>query len=113
MPSRARLRAFDRDFGSAMNASVISESYRGPLRSAVICSFIITVLSVLVLDGGEIARLSAFGLLVYWFWVFWAMWKRPKSPTRTDLQIIRCGCLPFVVGFDVAMFYAWHLRGLC
>jgi hypothetical protein len=95
-----------------MNASIISESYRGPLWCAVISSCSITVLSVLLLDGGETARLSGFALLVFWFWVFWAMWRRPKDPTRTDMWIIRCGCLPLVVGFDVGTFYIWHLRGL-
>ena len=89
----------------------ISDDYRGPLRSAVITSLIITVLAVLTLDGGQTGQLSGIGLSIFWGWIFTGMWLRPLTPTGVDLLLIRWGCLPFIVGFQVAMFYAWHLRG--
>jgi len=79
---------------------------------ALIFSAIITLLSVLVLDGGETARLSAIGLLIFWASVLMAIWRRPRDPTSFDLLLVRWGCLPLVVGFQVAIRLVWHYRGL-
>jgi hypothetical protein len=90
----------------------ISDSYRAPLRSALIFSDLITVLSVLVLDGGETCRLSAIVLAIFWAWTLFAMWRRPRNPTPIDLFLIQWGCLPLVVGFQTAIHWVWHSRGL-
>jgi hypothetical protein len=92
--------------------SVISETYRGPLRAAVVATFIVGVLSALVLDFGQTARLTGVALAIFWGWTFLTLWRRPQTPTRIDLLLIRWGCAPFVVGFDSLQFYVWHLRGL-
>jgi hypothetical protein len=89
----------------------ISERYRPSLRMAVVLPSIIFVLSVLMLDGGETARLSGIGLFVFWAWVLVAIWQRPGNPTAVDLMLIRWGCPPLVVGFQVAIHCAWHWRG--
>ena len=90
----------------------VSESYSSPLWRALIHSGIIAILSVLMLDGGETARLSGIGLAVFWAWVFAAIWRRPQNPTAFDLLLIRWGCLPLIVGFEVAIWVVWRWRGL-
>lgn len=90
----------------------ISNSYRGPLRTAVGLSVLFAVLSALMLDGGQAARLSAIGLLIFWSSVMMAIWRRPQTPTPLDLLLVRWGCVPLVLGFQVAIYIVWHLRGL-
>ncbi len=90
----------------------ISECYRPALRMAVVLSIIIFVLSSLMLDGGETARLSGIGLLIFWAWALVAIWRRPQKPTSTDLLLVRWGCLPLVLGFEVAIHCVWYWRGL-
>jgi hypothetical protein len=90
----------------------ISDSYSPPLWRALMHSGIIAILSALMLDGGETARLSGIGLLVFWGWVLVAVLRRPQNPTPSDLLFIRWGCLPLVVGFEAAIWFVWHWRGL-
>ena len=90
----------------------ISDSYRGPLRTAVVCSIIVAVLSALMLDFGQAARLSAIALLVFWACALVGIWRRPRNPTRIDLRLLRWGCVPLVLAFQIAIHIVWHLRGL-
>lgn len=95
-----------------LNDRTISESYRPALWSAMIFSLIIGVLSALMLDGGEIARLSAIGLTVFWASAWVVVWRRPQNPTSVALFLIRWGCAPLIIGFEVAIFHVWRWRGL-
>jgi hypothetical protein len=90
----------------------ISDNYSSPLWRALIHSGIIAILSGLMLDGGQTAILSAIGLAVFWGTVAVIICRRPQNPTSCDLHLIRWGCLPLVVGFEVAIFFVWHWRGL-
>jgi hypothetical protein len=90
----------------------ISESYRSALWRALILSLVLGVLSALVLDGGETARLSMIGLAIFWVCIVAILWRRPQNPTSLDLLLIRWGCLPLLLGFQAAMHCVWHLRGL-
>ena len=92
--------------------SPISESYRPTLWRALFSSLIIGILSALVLDGGQTAILTAKGLAVFWILIVVIILRRPQTPTSLDLLLIRWGCLPLIVGFQVAIHYVWHLRGL-
>ena len=98
-------------FPSPANVA-ISDRYQRPLLMAMVISTIIAILSALTLDGGETARLTGIGLLVYWAWVVVAVWRRPDNPTSIDLLLIRWGFLPLIIGFQVAIRYVWHWRGL-
>ena len=89
-----------------------ANSFRGPIFSALIHSVIVTVISVLVLDMGETARVSAIGLAIFWGWAFFAMWRRSANPTEVDLCVIRWGCIPFIIGFQMVISFVWRLRGL-
>jgi hypothetical protein len=92
------------------NAS-FSESYRSALRVAMISSLVIGVLGALALDR-ETPRLTAIALALNWVFIVAVIVRRPQNPTPSDLFLIRWRCLPFVIGFQVAMHYVWHLRGL-
>jgi hypothetical protein len=63
----------------------ISDSYRGPLRGAALWTVILTVISALMLDGGEFARLSLIAMLLFWAAVAVALYRRPRNPTDGDL----------------------------
>src|SRR5262245_29520537 len=89
-----------------------SAIYHGPLLTALAFTILLLLLSALILDGGEIFRLSAIALAVFWGWVFFVRWHRSLDPTKTDLLLIRWGCLPLVVGFQVAIRCVWSWRGL-
>jgi hypothetical protein len=84
----------------------ISESYRSALWIALVFSLITANV-----DCGD-ARLPAIGLAVFWGTVVVIICRRPQNPTTLDLLLIRWGCLPLVVGFEVAIFFVWHWRGL-
>src|SRR5437667_5386440 len=90
----------------------ISDQYRRPLTTAIVFSAILAILSALMLDGGQAARLTAIGLLFFWACVLVGMWRRPFNPTRFDLVLIGWGCAPFVFGLQLALHVVWHLRGL-
>ena len=90
----------------------ISESYRSALWTALIFSLIFVVLSALMLDGGELARLTGIALAVFWGAVAVIMLRRPQNPTSFDLFLIRYGCGPLIIGFWVAISFVWHWRGL-
>jgi hypothetical protein len=89
----------------------ISETYRSALWRALIFSVIIGVLGALTLDT-ETPRLTAIGLVVFWAFVVVVVWRRPQNPTSIDLLLIRWGCLPLMIGFQVAIHCVWHWRGL-
>jgi hypothetical protein len=90
----------------------ISDAYSSPLWRALIHSGIAAILSVLALDQGQTAVLSAIGLIIFWGGTTVIIFRRPQNPTSFDLDLIRWGCLPFILVFQVAMYCSWHLRGL-
>jgi hypothetical protein len=90
----------------------LSDSYRIPVRRALAWSVIMAALSALLLDRGQTARLTAFGLLVFWACVLMTICRRPTNPTRFDLLLIGWGSWAVVFGFQALMQVLWHLRGL-
>jgi hypothetical protein len=96
----------------ARNDLLNSKSYPGALVTALFATVVVVVLSELNLDFGETVRLSTVALTIFWGWVFFVRWWRSANPTKTDLLLIRWGCVPFVVGFQMAIRIVWRLRGL-
>ncbi len=85
----------------------ISDSYRGPLWRALGVQALIALLSVLVLDGGDTAKLSGVALIAFWVSVFVIILRRPRNPTQVDLWLIRWGFLPLVIFVQVAARLVW------
>ncbi len=72
---------------------------------------VVLVLSSLVLDGGQIFRVCAIAALGYWIAVVVIMWRRPVSPTPTDLGFIRYGFWLLILLTKVIAPVVWRLVG--
>ena len=90
----------------------ISSRYRTPIFEAVALQAIIGILSLLILDGGDIARVCGIALIAFWGGVTVLIYRRPKSPSKIDLQLIRFGYLPLVVIAGFLVHFIWHFRGV-
>ncbi|MEI7939975.1 MAG: hypothetical protein WCK27_25095 [Verrucomicrobiota bacterium] len=90
----------------------ISKEYDSPIFEAVAIQIVLALLSLLILDGGTVARICGIALLAFWSGVAVLIYRRPLSPSRADLQVIRFGYLPVVVVAFFLVQWIWHLRGL-
>src|SRR5258706_80697 len=90
----------------------ISPSYRTPIFEAVALQLVLGLLSSLILDGGATARICGIALVAFWSGATLLIWRRPVSPTRSDLQLIRFGYLPLVVVAFFLVHGIWQLRGV-
>jgi len=52
------------------------------------------ILNMLLLDGGEMARLCGITMLGFWAGVALMMARRPLSPSSFDIKLLRWGFLP-------------------
>ena len=90
----------------------ISPSYRKPVFEAVALQALLGLLSALILDGGTTARICGIALVAFWGGAALLIWRRPHSPTRTDIELLRFGYLPLVVIAFFVVHFIWTLRGL-
>jgi hypothetical protein len=90
----------------------ISKDHDSPIFEALAVQVIIAILSLMILDGGQVAQICGVALVAFWGGVSVLIYRRPHTPSRTDLQVIRFGYLPVVVLAFVLVNWAWHLRGL-
>lgn len=90
----------------------ISNHYQSPVRTALAFSLGMAATSLLMLDFGQSARLTAIALSIFWLSVALAITQRPNCPTANDLLFIRWGSAPLVIGFQAATHLAWYWRGL-
>lgn len=90
----------------------ISPRYRKPVFEAVALQALLGLLSGFVLDGGTTARICGIALVAFWSGATVLIWRRPQSPTRSDIELLRFGYLPVLV---IAFFLAhsiWAMRGV-
>jgi hypothetical protein len=81
-----------------MNVSLpISPAYRKPIFESVGLQALMCVLSGLLLDRGDTARICGIALIGFWVGAAMLIWRRPHSPTRKDIELLRFGYLPLVV----------------
>ena len=90
----------------------ISKEYDSPIFEAVALQIVLGLLSLLILDGGTVARICGIALVAFWAGAGLLIYRRPTSPSRLDLQLIRFGYLPVVVIAFFLVQWIWHLRGL-
>jgi hypothetical protein len=61
------------------------------------------VVSAMLLDGGVLFRVWCIAFLAFWAAVLLIVLRRPISPTRVDILLIKCGFIPmFIVAFCVS-----------
>jgi hypothetical protein len=89
----------------------ISKDYDSPIFDAVAIQIVLGLLSLLILDGGTVARICGITLVAFWSGVTVLIYRRPLLPSRVDLQVIRFGYLPVVVVAFFLVQWIWHLRG--
>uniref|UniRef100_A0A7C2K1W8 Uncharacterized protein n=1 Tax=Schlesneria paludicola TaxID=360056 RepID=A0A7C2K1W8_9PLAN len=76
---------------------VIAVEYRQPIVFALALHAAMTLLAILVLDGGTLARAFAGGSLGYWMGVGLILCRRPFCPSPSDRALIRYGLVPAFV----------------
>jgi hypothetical protein len=90
----------------------ISPSYRKPVFEVVGLQVVLGVLSLLILDGGASARICGIALLAFWGAAAVLIWRRPQSPTRLDIVLLRFGYLPLLVLAFFLVHFGWALSGV-
>lgn len=90
----------------------ISPSYRKPVFEAVALQCMLGALSLLILDGGTTARICGIALIAFWVGATALIWRRPQSPTKTDIELIRFGYLPLAVLAFFLVHFIWSVRGV-
>lgn len=90
----------------------ISKAYDRPIFEAVGLQLLVGLLSLLILDGGTVARICGMALVAFWFGAALLIYRRPLSPSKLDLLVIRFGYLPLVVIAFFLVQWIWHLRGV-
>ena len=90
----------------------ISPSYRKPVFEAVGLQVLLGFLSLPILDGGTTARICGIALVAFWGGAAVLIWRRPQSPTRTDIELLRFGYLPLVVVPFFLVHFIGTLRGV-
>ena len=96
-----------------MNYSLpISPSYRAPIYDAVVLQMLLSVLSALILDGGDTARICGIALVAFWAGAIVLIRRRPQSPKRTDIALLRFGYLPVLIAAFFLVHLIWKLRGV-
>jgi hypothetical protein len=89
----------------------ISLAYRKAIFDALILQIIIGVLSAMILDGGDCANVCGVALLAFWGGAAVLIWRRPQSPTETDMLLIRFGYFLVIFMAGTLVHFIWHLRG--
>jgi lipid-A-disaccharide synthase-like uncharacterized protein len=69
----------------------IWEAYAEPIKVAVAQQAVILLFASLLLDGGQMLRLSTIATAAAWALNIVIMARRPKSPTQADVLIVKYG----------------------
>ncbi len=94
-----------------MNTTQFSPVYEGAKTFALVQQSIVLLLSSLVLDGGDVFHACLVALLAFWVGAIIIGVRRPQTPTRCDLVVIRYGYIPLCILFYRSMQYIWRLKG--
>ena len=79
----------------------LSDDYRGPIHMAVFQQFGVAILCLLMLDGGQLAKMCGLVMLGFWSGVALMMICRPLNPTPMDKLFIRFSFVPLFVACEV------------
>ena len=90
----------------------ISSSYTRPVVEAAMFSAVLLILSFMVLDMGETGYASVYAMAAFWVGVLLIILRRPHSPTKSDLHVIRFGSLVVVIAAQFLARWIWAMRGV-
>ena len=83
----------DQGSGSESLSRSISSVYWPPIKTAFLQQGIIAILALLILDGGYTLNVTVIAIVAYWLAFSIIVFRRPDSPTRDDIGLIRYGFL--------------------
>jgi hypothetical protein len=69
------------------------DQFMSALKSGVVLQAFLLVLTACILDGGQICSQFLVALIGYWLGVACILIRRGRTPTRTDLFIMRYGSI--------------------
>ena len=74
-----------------------SLEYKSAFKVALLIQGVLAVLTLLVLDYGQMHRAFWVSFLCQWAMVIIILLRRPMNPTRLDLAIVRYGVVPIFI----------------
>ena len=74
---------------STPGRQVVSEAYHSPLFFALALQIPIALLCLLMLDGGQTAKVCGVAMAAHWLGVTLILHRRPLAPTVADLTFLR------------------------
>ena len=89
----------------------ISTNYRQAIFDALVLQVVLGILSLMILDGGQIAQICGIAMLGFWGGVTTLICRRPHTPTPTDITLIRFAFLPLLLASFFLVSFIWRLRG--
>lgn len=88
----------------------ISPKYDSAIFEAVAIQVALGVL--VLLDGGRVAQVFGIALVAFWPGAAVLIWRRAKTPSRVDLELIRFGYLAVLFIAFFVVTGVWKLRGV-
>ncbi|AMV34010.1 hypothetical protein VN12_17910 [Pirellula sp. SH-Sr6A] len=85
-----------------------SPQYNAAFRTALLIQSALAILTLLILDFGQMHRAFWVAFLCQWAMVWVILFRRPMNPTRFDLFVVRYGIVPML--FLVGGAGTWCLR---
>jgi hypothetical protein len=74
-----------------MTTLPVSPAYREAVKVALILQVFATILLLLLLDGGVLAKVGGAAMVGFWIGVALVMIRRPRNPHALDLLYVRWG----------------------
>jgi hypothetical protein len=88
-----------------LNKQLLSPSYKVAAKTTFWLQALLCILSALVMDGGQTAKVCGLALAGFWFCALVFAFRRPFSPTKIDLWFWNWGFLAcFVLAICVAAY---------
>ncbi len=95
-----------------VNQKLFSNEYWPALEVSLVLQILIGFPSFIAIDGGMLWEVCYFAMTAYWCSFLLILFRRPNTPTKDDLTLIRWGFLPFLFFVPVLMMAIWKLRGM-
>jgi hypothetical protein len=93
-----------------MRIDIAVPPYTAAIRSALAQQLVVLLVGTLVLDGGDVFRVSLIAFLAFWVAAFAIRLRRGLAPTRFDLLFIHRGYVPLCVLAFLLVHFFWRLR---
>jgi len=86
--------------------------YKDAIKLALAQQITILILTVGVLDGGDLFSICLIPFIAFWAGVFLVRRHRPETPSKLDLIAIKWTYIPLCVATFYLVHWFWKLRGL-